>query len=317
MLNHHLRFLPIINKMSHKKRPKQEPNSNSSSPRRRSSRVSSHSTAAAAAPPGFFVQPASLETPKPTSSRPKKVKVEEDGLSSEKGKRVIAEQSAPPPESQSPPVRSAGGVTRTRIFTDADEIMILQGMIEYAKSKNVSLPLANLWGFYSFLRGKLSADVTNSQLYDKIKRLKNRYLNRLEKKPGVNNHDLLVNMLCKSIWADVERAVVDDDDAHGPDEMEGEDDKEAFSSKYPLLMESLDWDNSSSFSKLDSVKQNIHRIGSDNATELELKWMKLQSKESQIRSKKKNFKTELITLVLNAMNGEGEPSSAAAGAGAM
>lgn len=252
--------------MSHKKRPKQEPNSNASSPHRRSSRVSSHSTAAAAAdPPGSFVPPAALETPKPTSSRPKKVKVEEDGLSSEKGKRVIADQTASPPESQSPPVRSAGGVTHThtRIFTDADEILILQGMIEYAESKNLSLPLANLLGFYPFLKGKLSADVTKSQLYDKIKRLKNRYLNRLEKKPGVNNHDLRVNMLCKSIWADVERAVVDDDDAHGPDEMEGEDDEEAFSSKYPLLMESLDWDNSSSFSKLDSVKQNIHRIGSD------------------------------------------------------
>lgn len=127
--------------MSHKKRPKQEPNSNASSPPRRSSRVSSHSTAAAAAaPPGSFVQPAALEIPKPTSSRPKKVKVEEDGLSSEKGKRVIAEQTASPPESQSPPVRSAGGVTHThtRIFTDADEIMILQGMIEYAESKNLS-----------------------------------------------------------------------------------------------------------------------------------------------------------------------------------
>ncbi|XAR55418.1 hypothetical protein NMG60_11035485 [Bertholletia excelsa] len=68
----------------------------------------------------------------------------------------------------------------TRLWSEDDEIAVLKGLIEYQSKKGAD-PHADMGAFHDFIKKSLHVDVTKSQLVDKIRRLKKKYQNNVEK----------------------------------------------------------------------------------------------------------------------------------------
>ncbi|XVF01810.1 hypothetical protein REPUB_Repub04eG0121400 [Reevesia pubescens] len=123
-----------------------------------------------------------------------------------------APKSTPKPKQKKPPSSASnGGVGNAktpgtaRLWSEADEIAILKGMIEY-KSKKGSDPYADSSGFHDFIKKSIQADVSQYQLKEKIRRLKKKYTTNAEK--GLNGNDPVFSKphdqksfeLSKKIW---------------------------------------------------------------------------------------------------------------------
>ncbi|XP_022748819.1 STOREKEEPER protein-like [Durio zibethinus] len=111
-----------------------------------------------------------------------------------------------PPSSAS---NGAGGKVKTpetsRLWSEADEVAILEGIIEY-KSKKGSDPYADSSGFHDYIKQSIQAEVTKNQLTEKIRRLKKKYKINAEKGRNGNDpvlskpHDHKSFELSKKIW---------------------------------------------------------------------------------------------------------------------
>ncbi|PQP91719.1 hypothetical protein Pyn_39786 [Prunus yedoensis var. nudiflora] len=89
-----------------------------------------------------------------------------------------------------------------RIWSDDDEITILEGMIDYYTKQGVH-PNADMFAFHDFMKKSLKADVNKTQLQDKIRRLKKKYESNVDKGKKYNPvkpHELKVFNLSKKVW---------------------------------------------------------------------------------------------------------------------
>ncbi|KAL3584368.1 hypothetical protein D5086_015429 [Populus alba] len=135
---------------------------------------------------GFTIKPISPKRkPGPKLEQPKKENDEED----KKAKRGAG----------------AGGGGPQRLWSDADEIVMLNGMVEYQIEKGKN-PFADNGDFHGFLKKSLHVDATNNQFLDKIRRLKKKYFTDVEKNEKEIDeifskpHDLECVELAKKIW---------------------------------------------------------------------------------------------------------------------
>ncbi|KAG8385688.1 hypothetical protein BUALT_Bualt03G0071100 [Buddleja alternifolia] len=92
-----------------------------------------------------------------------------------------------------------------RLWSEDDEIEVLKGMIDYSAKKK-SDPVADLNAFHELIKKNLHVDVTRTQLQDKIRRLKKKYMNNKSKeKEGkdrtfTNPHEQRAYELSKKVW---------------------------------------------------------------------------------------------------------------------
>ncbi|KAJ6991288.1 hypothetical protein NC653_019476 [Populus alba x Populus x berolinensis] len=135
---------------------------------------------------GFTIKPISPKRkPGPKLEQPKKENDEED----KKAKRGAG----------------AGGGGPQRLWSDEDEIVMLNGMVEYQIEKGKN-PFADNGDFHGFLKKSLHVDATNNQFLDKIRRLKKKYFTDVEKNEKEIDeifskpHDLECVELAKKIW---------------------------------------------------------------------------------------------------------------------
>ncbi|XXG69434.1 hypothetical protein AAC387_Pa06g2307 [Persea americana] len=96
-----------------------------------------------------------------------------------------------------------------RIWTPEDELSILKAIIEF--SKKGSDVTSDMNGFHQFVKKLLNVDMTKTQVSEKVRRMKKKYLNTAEKarkgkEPSFpKDHDKLMYELSKQIWGvDVE-----------------------------------------------------------------------------------------------------------------
>ncbi|KAM7468911.1 hypothetical protein LguiA_007094 [Lonicera macranthoides] len=68
----------------------------------------------------------------------------------------------------------------TLLWTDKDEVTVLNGMIRYKLEKGLD-PFADFHAFHEFVKDSLRDDVSKNQLTDKIRRLEKKYQNNAEK----------------------------------------------------------------------------------------------------------------------------------------
>lgn len=91
-----------------------------------------------------------------------------------------------------------------RLWSEDDEITILKGMIDYRKKGGD--PLADMEAFSDFIKDSLHTDFKTTQLSDKIRRLKKKYLNNASKsKTGGDRtfskpHEQNAYDLSRKIW---------------------------------------------------------------------------------------------------------------------
>ncbi|XP_022142354.1 GLABROUS1 enhancer-binding protein-like [Momordica charantia] len=92
-----------------------------------------------------------------------------------------------------------------RLWSEDDEIAILNGMIDYSTKKGAD-PALDMNAFHDFIKKSLHVDVTRAQLMDKIRRLKKKYRNNADRgKKGADPtftkpHEQKGFELSKKIW---------------------------------------------------------------------------------------------------------------------
>ncbi|KAL2931165.1 hypothetical protein RDABS01_036575 [Bienertia sinuspersici] len=148
-----------------------------------------------------------LSAEKEKEKRPLEIdeKEKEKGVSSKKPRKEKEKSAIVVHEEGS---KKQASVPFQRLYSEDDEIAILEGMIEYKKKKAAD-PMIDVDDLYGFIKKSLHVDVNRSQFVDKIRRLKKRYYNA-KKKKLTNPHEIKSFDLSKQIWG--EYAVNDADD---------------------------------------------------------------------------------------------------------
>ncbi|CAN0892258.1 Probable transcription factor At4g00390 [Linum grandiflorum] len=91
--------------------------------------------------------------------------------------------------------------TKKRLWSDDDEVALLEGMTEFSEKRRVD-PTRDLAAFHSFIKRYLSVEVSQSQLKEKIGRLRRKFAKAKEEedKSFLKVHDREVFSLSKKIW---------------------------------------------------------------------------------------------------------------------
>ncbi|CAN6918077.1 unnamed protein product [Brassica oleracea] len=89
-----------------------------------------------------------------------------------------------------------------RLWTEEDEIAVLQGMIDFKKDTGTS-PYDDTNAYYDYIKKSISFEVSKNQFMDKLRSLKKKYMGK--EKPScwpsfTKPHDQKSYRLCKSIW---------------------------------------------------------------------------------------------------------------------
>ncbi|CAE6198665.1 unnamed protein product [Arabidopsis arenosa] len=86
-----------------------------------------------------------------------------------------------------------------RLWTEEDEISLLQGMIDF-KAETSTSSYDDMNGFFDIAKKSVSFDVSKNQFGDKIRGLKKKYFGQRKKKSVESDHDKKCLELAKSIW---------------------------------------------------------------------------------------------------------------------
>ncbi|KAK4420519.1 STOREKEEPER protein [Sesamum alatum] len=211
-----------------------------------------------------------------------------------------------------------GGGGITRLWSNEDEIALLNGMIDFRNVKGLDSN-ADMGAFYDFVKGKLKVDFSRDQLRTKISRIKKRFLNALKK--GENGldpvfskpHEDMAFELSKKIWggtvgnseggmkgvSKAEKIRVGEKEIVKKEKEGGEQD---FWSKYRFLNESFR-NIEGNFPSLamseggmSLVKERLSLIGSVKAKELDDKWKQLIKAETELNYKMLALMTEQVKM---------------------
>lgn len=221
-----------------------------------------------------------------------------------------------------------------RLWSEEDEIGILQGMIDYQVA-NGEDPYSDLEAFYEFVKDSLHVSVSTKQLSDKIRRLKKKYLVNAEKGDDVvfvKPHEDKSFELSKKIWGGgngvedgskvksgrkkkdkeigkaVNNGVSGKDDVVMEDELENgvevdEEDGEGLelSAMYPYLSKAWEKDVSCSEPLKEISMRNLRSIGIDKMKGMEKEWKDMYVKEMQLYVNKLDLKMKHAKVVLDQM----------------
>ncbi|WOG95689.1 hypothetical protein DCAR_0415016 [Daucus carota subsp. sativus] len=211
--------------------------------------------------------------------------------------------------------------TFRRVFTEKDEIVMLEGIIEYkenGKGADSSLSMAE------FVEDSLSCSVTRSKISDKIRRLKKKYLNNVGKgKDGEDPvfskpHEYKVFQLSKKIWGSggwgsgdsrprSSRTTKKKDDNVGSEIAVGNEvEMEDCWSLYPCLCASLESEMVKNISGPVTPKEHVKKVVSglekEKAKELEQEWKGVVMFELQVYAKRKNVIAKQAVAAVNALH---------------
>ncbi|KAL3624693.1 hypothetical protein CASFOL_031361 [Castilleja foliolosa] len=181
----------------------------------------------------------------------------------------------------------------TRIWSDKDEIAVLNGMIEFKNHADID-------AFQNFIKGKLQVNFSKRQLNDKIKRLKKRFLNALKHSDNGEDpvfskpHEDMSFELSKKIWSGSVGVVVEN--GVKDEKVELEDEKESVKVEkcdeeegYPFLNGSFE-NLSASMPSLEMSKSGMRfalsKLSSSKAKEFDAKWKVLFTEELELTLKK-------------------------------
>lgn len=218
-----------------------------------------------------------------------------------------------------------------RLWSEEDEICLLQGMIDF-KSGTGKSPYEDMDGFYELIKKSISFEASKYQTAEKIRSLRKKYVKKVLR--GVESisksHDMGFFNLSKYIWGSNGLALksnVKKSDSVKPqekkldancenvevldDEDKGEEDREVLvngDSKAPGVTSASDWFEDSflvgSIASLGVgerfVKQRWIMVAVETKKKMEEKWKLLQAKEMELVLEKTDFMREVGSLIAEA-----------------
>ena len=220
-----------------------------------------------------------------------------------------------------------------RLWSEDDEIAVLKGMIEFSTKKGVD-PNHDMNAFHDFIKKSLHIDVSRNQLVDKIRRLRKKYENNLEKgiKMGEDRtfpkpHEQKAFEWSKKVWGGegssgvVESPVKSNGKARKTQNQIGNS-KQLVAQKADMLngpkeVEMMEADNvkESSLKTVDVekfllgktamedfvIKNGLDMIGGSEKVELEQRWKKLHIAQLELYIERIELVKEQAVLVLESL----------------
>ncbi|KAI9198562.1 hypothetical protein LWI28_018220 [Acer negundo] len=283
------------------------------------------------------------ETPKATKPRSKpasKRPSETDGAQKDSKRAKKKGTEADGDEEEALEAKKPGEDTKKQLFqrlwSEDDEIVVLKGMIEFSTKKGVD-PNQDMNAFHDFIKKSLHIDVSRTQLVDKIRRLRKKYENNLErgiKKGEVRTfskpHEQKAYDLSKKVWgseggvletasksngkarktqnqrgSSKQLAASKVESINGPkdvEKMDVDNDKE-LSLKTPVDVEKFLFDNSLGVTGFEDyvVKNGLAVIKGSKKTELEQRWKKLHIAQLELYVERIDLVKEQALLVLESL----------------
>ncbi|KAL7102380.1 hypothetical protein ACP275_08G116800 [Erythranthe tilingii] len=214
----------------------------------------------------------------------------------------------------------------TRLWSNDDEIAVLNGMIDFRNQKRVD-PGSDLGDFHGFVKGKLHADFSKEQLKTKISRLKKRFITALKKFEHnrsdpvfTKQSDAIAFELSKKIWGALvieggKKKTTKKNNGKGKDaaavhekeavkEQNGAEEVD-FWSKYKYISESFDNmavkcpSLAMSSAAVNALKEKLSSIGNADAKQLDDKWRKLIMEEIELNYKMLDLMSEQCKMALD------------------
>ncbi|KAG7579817.1 GLABROUS1 enhancer-binding protein family [Arabidopsis thaliana x Arabidopsis arenosa] len=197
-----------------------------------------------------------------------------------------------------------------RVWTEDDEIAVLQGLIDFRNDTGVS-PYDDTNRVYEVLKNSISFDVSKVQFMEKLRNLRKKYENNLVKaKNGdeptfVKNHDRKAFELSKFFWGAIESAV----------KSSGKSKKSSKSKKVESVNHELDSSLSNGKNEADidmfpksslvrslvcfgvdefAAQQGLSCLASEDKKRFEEQWKALQVREFEFYSQKSGFLHEVV-----------------------
>ncbi|KAK8486450.1 hypothetical protein V6N13_077246 [Hibiscus sabdariffa] len=136
--------------------------------------------------------------------------VSQPNKSAPKPKHTANESSSKRKRPSSSGSNGGAGAVKTAVtvrrWSEAEEITILNGLIEYRSKEGADSFKDSSSGFHDFIKKRFQTDVSKTQLNEKIRRLKNKFKSKAEKGQNGNDpdlpnrHDRKCFQLSKKIW---------------------------------------------------------------------------------------------------------------------
>ncbi|XP_059661274.1 probable transcription factor At1g11510 [Cornus florida] len=214
-----------------------------------------------------------------------------------------------------------------RLWSEEDEIAVLNGMIEYTAKKRAD-PLADMNAFHNFIKNKLHIDVSKAQLSEKVRRLKKKYENNASKgkKGGERNitkpHEQKAYELSKRIWGGEANSIGVVSPKVNEKEKKNQNLKSSRAAPSPILDANSDPEVQNGEAKVDGeqkakparlfqfsksidssledeiIRDGLELIGGSKRLELEEKWKQLRVEEVELYLKRVELVREQTKHVL-------------------
>ncbi|XP_042516694.1 probable transcription factor At1g11510 [Macadamia integrifolia] len=189
-----------------------------------------------------------------------------------------------------------------RIWSDEDELTILKGMLNYHSTNGSDVDMSK---FHEFIKEAFNFDVAKSQLADKIRRLRKKFINNASRaKEGVDpsfskHHDTKVFRLSKKLWGNLASPSTKEIDWSLYPHLVG--------SFRPLHIQPIDWSMYWSFQPLHiqprwnkSLEEGFCKIGDSKLKEFDQKWKDLGKEEAELLFKRVELTWQQLKLVREA-----------------
>ncbi|XP_009777843.1 STOREKEEPER protein-like [Nicotiana tabacum] len=147
--------------------------------------------------------PTAKSPSKPFSKRPQETQQQQ--ALKEKHSRPNKKPKISEEDSKVSEEKKSAATTPSRLWSDEDQLAILKGMADFKAQKGSEPNATDMSAFHDFIKGKLQVEVSKSQVTDKLRRLKKKFLTnvKISDDPVFSKpHDYLMFEFSKKIWGD-------------------------------------------------------------------------------------------------------------------
>lgn len=202
-----------------------------------------------------------------------------------------------------------------KLWTDADEIALLNGAISFRARYGIAPRLPDVEGLYESLRDSLSSHINQAKVYYKLKRLKSKFCNTALP-PTSTPHERRVRALSADLWGtEVAPSVEDLPEAEEPEEEDadevytGADVAVAVSERLPLVSELLGeyWRRNGRAMSGVSLEKGLGLLGAEEGNVAETRWRRQLDAEMRTQLRRHDLAKEVFGLLSDTIKGLGGP----------
>nr|GMD75175.1 mediator-associated protein 1-like [Ipomoea batatas] len=186
-----------------------------------------------------------------------------------------------------------------RLWSEDDEIALLEGMIEYTEKENAD-PHTDLDAFHEFIRNSLHFTMSKNQLQNKMKRMRRNYINNAGKGKSFSKpHEQKTYQLSSKIWGKEDEKIEDSNQVrivHALLACNGSLKEEKINKismkKAPVVEDAIETPKANSAAASSGWKNGVKRMEGENIGRFNLQWPFMEKNKGIVISEEKRKEIE-------------------------